>query len=80
MKTLLAVGLLMASTAASACFLSGETTDGMNKICYYDCVSGKKAITVRATQMCPMRISKAPGAGVFASKYPAAPVLVAARQ
>jgi len=40
------------------CFLSGERTSGMNKICYYNCVSGVAAITIRATQLCPLRIQK----------------------
>ena len=79
MKILLtAAGVLLASTAASACFLSGEQIDGMNKICYYDCVSGKKAITVRAMQMCPMSLSQAAPDAIFASKRPPAPPIVLA--
>lgn len=63
---LFAAALLMAASGAQACFLSGEDTSGMNKICYYDCVSGKRAITVRATQLCPLSLSQAPGKQLFA--------------
>ena len=36
------------------CFLKGERTDGMNKICFYDCPSGDAAITVSAVSLCPL--------------------------
>ena len=39
---------------AGTCFMSGEQTSGMNKICYYDCVGGTKAITIKSYQVCPM--------------------------
>jgi hypothetical protein len=42
---------------AQACFLSGERTSGMNKICFYNCVSGTKAITISAVSLCPLSIS-----------------------
>tara|TARA_A100000164_G_C21426679_1_gene549141 strand:- start:203 stop:451 length:249 start_codon:yes stop_codon:yes gene_type:complete len=44
-------------STAQACFLSGEQTSGMNKICFYDCVSGTKSITIGATDLCPLSIS-----------------------
>ena len=42
---------------AFACFLSGEQTSGMNKICYYNCISGTKAITISSLALCPLNIS-----------------------
>lgn len=59
-KGLIFAGALLASGASSACFLSGEQTSGMNKICFYSCVSGTKAITVSAVALCPLSISQAP--------------------
>ena len=57
---LLPVALILSviGNNASACFKSGESTSGMNKICYYDCVSGKKAITISATSLCPLSLYK----------------------
>lgn len=77
-KTLMGIALVLGSSAASACFLSGEETDGMNKICYYQCASGRKAITVRAMKMCPMSISQAPGAAILATRLPEAPPILLA--
>ncbi|EJB04818.1 hypothetical protein Rleg9DRAFT_3677 [Rhizobium leguminosarum bv. trifolii WSM597] len=42
---------------AMMCMKSGEQTSGMNKICYYDCMGSTKAITVRATDLCPLTIN-----------------------
>lgn len=71
MKTLLFATLLLTSQLASACFLSGEQTSGMNKICFYDCVSGTKAITVSAVSLCPLSLSQAPIKGAdYASLKP----------
>lgn len=60
LKALICAGALLASGAASACFLSGEQTSGLNKICYYNCVSGTRAITVNAVSLCPLSLSQAP--------------------
>lgn len=60
MKTLIFVGLLFASHAASACFLSGEQVSGMNKICYYNCVGGTRAITISAVSLCPLSLNNSP--------------------
>ena len=54
--TAIALSIFSVSTA-QACFLSGERTSGMNKICYYNCVSGTKAITIGAVSLCPLSIS-----------------------
>lgn len=42
---------------AGICFKKGETTDGFNKICYYRCLSGTTAITIKATKLCPLNIN-----------------------
>jgi hypothetical protein len=41
---------------AAGCFKSGEETSGMNKICYYRCVGGDKAITISSTSLCPLSL------------------------
>lgn len=48
--------ILMASNANAVCFFAGERTSGMNKICYYDCLEGTRAITIGALDMCPMTL------------------------
>lgn len=55
MKKVIFAALLL-SANASACFLTGERTTGMNKICYYDCIDGTRAITVRSTTLCPLSL------------------------
>jgi len=54
----IALVLILAATAAPAwaCFFSHEQTDGMNKICYYKCVSGMRAITISAVSLCPLSL------------------------
>lgn len=47
-----------AALAAETCFLKGERTDGMNKICFYKCITGDAAITIRALELCPMTINR----------------------
>ena len=39
---------------AQTCFKSGEKTDQMSKICYYKCTCGKKALNIKATELCPL--------------------------
>ena len=41
---------------AATCFKKGEVIDGMNKICFYDCLGSTAAITVGAAQLCPITI------------------------
>lgn len=43
---------------AVTCFKSGERTSGMYKICYYDCLGSTVAITIDATDLCPLSISR----------------------
>lgn len=38
------------------CFKTGEQVSGMNKICFYSCLGSQAAITVGATQLCPLSI------------------------
>lgn len=41
---------------AELCFSSGEQESGLNKMCFYDCASGRIAITVKITELCPLSI------------------------
>ena len=51
----LPTGIADARTSGT-CFLSGERTSGQNRICYYDCLSGERAITIDAVKLCPLSI------------------------
>ena len=44
--------------ALAQCFNTGQETDGMYKICYYDCLGDRVAITIRATKLCPLSIER----------------------
>lgn len=44
--------------AAETCFYQNEVTSGMNKICYYSCVSGTAAITLSSVTLCPLSIKR----------------------
>jgi len=52
------LGSAMLAASSARCFLNGERTSGMNKICFYDCISGKAAITIKSTQLCPLSIEE----------------------
>jgi len=54
---IIGLSIFSISNAKAACFLSGEVVSGMNKICFYDCVSGTKAITINGTSLCPLNIA-----------------------
>jgi hypothetical protein len=41
---------------AATCFNSGEQISGMNKICFYNCLGSGAAITIGATELCPLSI------------------------
>lgn len=43
---------------AMVCFFDSETTSGMNKICYYNCLGSLAAITLGFTEICPMSINR----------------------
>jgi len=53
-KFILAISTIaiFAVTAYATGFLSGESTSGMNKICYYNDGS---AITVKSYELCPLQ-------------------------
>jgi hypothetical protein len=62
-RVLVGLGLVVgvssiAWAGTETCFSKGEKTDGMNKICYYDCPSGGAAITVKSYQLCPLSIKR----------------------
>ena len=40
------------------CFFSYEQISGMNKICYYSCLTGTVAITISSMQLCPLSINR----------------------
>ena len=37
----------------ASCRLEGEQTDRFNKICYYSCITGRRAMNVGITEICP---------------------------
>lgn len=63
MKKLIIIGMMLIaslffvqSVASSGCFLIGESVDGFNKICYYNCIDGQRAITIGALDFCPLSL------------------------
>ncbi|TPJ59957.1 hypothetical protein [Mesorhizobium sp. B2-6-1] len=48
----------MSAPATHTCYAAGESVDGMNKICFYDCATGRAAATVSAASMCPTTIQQ----------------------
>lgn len=40
------------------CFFDYEEEAGMNKICYYDCMGSRAAITVPSYRLCPLTIDR----------------------
>lgn len=50
--------LIFASTPAGAvtCFLSGSQTQGLSRVCFYQCASSTIAITVHVNNLCPQAI------------------------
>ena len=56
MKKLLAILLLTMTVNTGTCFLIGEEETGMNKICYYDCLEGGRAITINVYEVCPLSL------------------------
>lgn len=43
---------------AMTCFKTGEMQQNMSKICFYDCLGSPAAITIGATQLCPLSINR----------------------
>jgi len=44
--------------SGQTCFKQGEYTQGMNKVCQYSCTGSGYAITIGATQICPLSVRK----------------------
>ncbi len=43
---------------AFICFLKGEDTSGLNKICFYRCPTGDAAITIKSYELCPLSVER----------------------
>jgi hypothetical protein len=54
----LAMSLGLAAAGGEFCTADGEKTDGQNKICFYQCPSGRAAITVKSYALCPINITR----------------------
>ena len=46
------------SASAQSCPNSGERTQGFNKICYYQCLSGTTTRTISSVSLCPISIQE----------------------
>lgn len=44
--------------AAETCFYKSDREEGLNRICFYDCVSGTYAMTIKSHQICPVTIKR----------------------
>ena len=49
---------VMIADAAVTCLFKSEYTSGFNKICTYSCLGSDVAITIGATQLCPLTIQR----------------------
>ena len=44
---------------ATVCMFTGkQEQSGLNRICYYNCMGSEAAITINATDICPMQITR----------------------
>lgn len=50
----IAVFIIIAS--AGVAFLKSSVVTGLTKICYYDYLGSQYAITIKATEICPLTI------------------------
>jgi len=53
-----AISLNPDNACAMICFYVGEEISGLNKICYYDCLGSKAAITISSVALCPLSIER----------------------
>jgi len=53
--SLLVIGIFVAP-AYAYCPLLYEYTNGMNRICVYDCLEGQVAITIDILSLCPLSL------------------------
>lgn len=49
---------IVPANAAVTCYKVTEYTSGFNKICIYNCLGSETAITIGATQLCPLTINR----------------------
>jgi hypothetical protein len=49
---------IVPANAAVTCYKVTEYTSGFNKICIYNCLGSEAAITIGATQLCPLTINR----------------------
>lgn len=55
MKKLLILLLLIPAVANAATgYLTGQSVDGMYRVCYYDVMGSQVAITIRMSELCPL--------------------------
>jgi len=54
--TVIAIIFWPTAAHAGTGYLSGSRIDGMVQICYYDTTQGTVAITIPATEICPLTI------------------------
>lgn len=43
---------------AVVCFFTGQRVSGMNKICFYDCMGDRAAMTINSVSICPLSITR----------------------
>lgn len=57
-RSIVALGFMAVFSFAYAgtAFLKGEKVSGMNKICFYDHLGSEVAITIKATDLCPLTL------------------------
>ena len=51
-----ALAFCAGTAAGETCFGNGDSSSGMTKICYYNCIGGRASKTVRSTELCPVSI------------------------
>jgi len=54
---MLFIGFASFPAQAATALYTGEVISGMNKICYYNHLGSTVAITIPATQLCPLSIN-----------------------
>ncbi len=53
-KLLILLALVPAIAQASTGYLTGQSVDGMYRVCYYDVMGSTVAITIRMSELCPI--------------------------
>lgn len=52
------VGAVTLNAGSETCFFQKQRVSGSNRICTYKCLSGEADITIKSTQVCPLRIDR----------------------